>query len=280
MLAEEVNGIRYLIATRIRTDGRSERRRVVQRSSGYWPAATRAASTLDDVGYIPGFRESQPVELTLYEYWLDPNARLPEAIDIPVRVHLLSSVFVEEIDSTFTDSDVQRFLDGVNAHWRPAAIQWSIESIVRVEAQRELGFRRITKPDSEIETYELLRILSSLCRTDQFMEGGWNICFVREFPWVATHLGDGLIIIGELDFREERVSPFALARELGETLGVPDTPTCTARFLGGVEGPDGTLEGTCVTTYLSDAQIRASRAWAEKGVPFIPPLDPRWPASP
>jgi len=277
MSAEEVNGIRYLIATRISTDGRSERRRVMQRSSGYWPAATRAASTLDDVGYIPGFHEGRPVELTLYEYWLDPNARLPETIEIPVRVHLLSSIFVEEIDSTFTDSEVQRFLDDVNAHWHPAAIQWSIESIVRVEAQRELGFRRATKPDSEIETYELYQILSSLCRTDRFLEGGWNICFVREFPWVATYLEDGLIIIGELDFREERVSPFALARELGESLGAPDTPTCTARFLGGIEGPDETLKGTCVTTYLSDAQIRASRAWAEKGVPFIPHRVPLWP---
>ena len=280
MLTEEVNGIRYLISTRIEANGRSRRRRVSQRSSGYWRQATRAASTLDDVRYIPAFHDGQPIELTLYEYWLDPEARPPETITLPVRVHMLSSMFVDSIDSTLTETEVRRFFDDVNMHWRSAAIEWEIESIVRVEAERELGYRRVTRsevkveggvvPDPELEDWEILQVLSSVCPPDQWLEDGWNVCIVHEFPYVAVYLGDGLALVGEREFRQARVQPYALARELGKSLGVQDTPTCTARFLNGVEGPDGLIEGTCATTFMNDLQIKASRFQALKGRPYDP----------
>lgn len=276
MRAEEVSGIRYLISTRVETDGRSSRRRVSQRTTGYWTAASRAASTLDNVRYIPAFYDGQPIELTLYEYWLDPDARPPETIELPVRVHMLSSMFVEAIDSTSTEAEVQQFFAGVNAHWRPAAIQWQIESIIHKEANRELGYRRITLPDAEITDWELEQILLTVCPREQWLENGWNVCIVHEFPYVAAHLGDGLILLGEEEFRQEKVQPFALARELGEALGLIDTPTCTARFLGGVEGPDGTLEGTCAASFLNELQIRAARLQARKGEPYIPSGQSRW----
>ena len=268
--AQEVNGIRYLISTRVDRSGRSSRRRVSQRTSGYWTAATRAARSLDNVRYIPGFYEQKPIEMTLYEYWLDPSARPPETITLPVRVHMLSSIFVDSIDSTLTDAEVRRFFEGVNAHWRPATIEWKIESIVRVEAERELGYRRIVRSEFELEDWELTRVLTEVCPREQWLEDGWNVCIVHEFPYVAAYLGEGLIMVGERDFRQKRVQPFALSREFGESLGVWDTPTCTARFLVGVEGPDGTIEGTCATTQFSERQINTSRRQAEKVVPYDP----------
>jgi len=53
--AEDVGGIKFLVSTRIDTRGQSSRRRIVQKSPGYWGAAGRAARSLDDVRYIPAF---------------------------------------------------------------------------------------------------------------------------------------------------------------------------------------------------------------------------------
>ncbi len=208
--------------------------------------------------------------MELYEYWLDPDGTPPETISIAVRVHMLSSEFVESLDSMYTDDEVERFFDSMNTHWRQAGIQWKVESIVHVDAERQLGYRRVTRPDSTAEMAEQNQIFSMLCPVDKEVEELWNVCFIRQFPWVAHHFQDGLVLIGELDPRGERVQPFALARELGESLGLRNTPTCTARFLGGVEGLDGTLEGTCVSTQLNPFQIRATRAQAARGKPGEP----------
>ena len=164
---------------------------------------------------------------------------------------------------------------GANAQWRQTGIQWEIESIVRTEANRELGYRRLTESDDALDFSnpgfpEAFRILATLCPAEHRLEGGWNVCFVREFPWAATFLEEGLIIIGEVDFIGQQVQSFALARELGESLGLGDTPTCTARFLGGVAGPDGTREGTCVTSHIGENAIRAARTQALKGELFCP----------
>jgi len=268
--AEDVGGIQYIVATKIDTRGRSSRRRVIQRSPAFWRAGGRAARSLDNVRYIPAFYEGQPIELQLYEYWLDPNGSLPETIELPVRVHLLSSEFVETLDTTVTDDDIRRFFDGVNGHWGEAGIHWTIESIVHTDAERQLAFRRITELGVDAEFYQLFNIFTTLCPRDQWLADGWNVCVVSEFPWVATHFGEGFVVMGEMDPRGEQVQTFALAREFGESLGAMDTPTCTARFLGGVENPDGATEGTCVTTDLVDAQIRESRLQAAKGTPTCP----------
>ncbi len=273
--AEDVSGIKFLIATLIDTQGISSRRRVMQRSSGYWSAATRAASTLDRVRYIPAFYESQPIDMTLYEYWLDPNNQPLETISIPVRVHMLSSVFVDSIDTTYTDAEIRQLFDGTNAYWRQAGIQWDIESIIRVEAERELGYRRLTESDGALDFSdpgfpEVYKILTTLCPAEHQLEGGWNVCLVHEFPWAATFLEKGLLVIGEVDFLGQQVESFTLARELGESLGLVNTPTCTARSFGGIGGPDGTLEGDCVTSHIGEYHIRAARTQAVKGTPFCP----------
>ena len=273
--AEEVGGIRFMVETRVDTSGESQRRRVTQRSSGYWNKAARAARTLDRVRYIPAFFENQPIEMTLQEYWLDPNNEPLETINIPVRVHVLSSVFVESIDTTYTDSEIRQIFAGANAHWRQAGIQWEIESIVRTEANRELGYRRLIETDDALDFSnpgfpEAFRILATLCPAEHQLEGGWNVCFVREFPWAATFLEQGLVIMGEVDFVDQQVQAFALARELGESLGLRDTPMCTAKFLGGIASSDDTREGTCVTSHMGENAIRAARTQALKGELFCP----------
>ena len=269
--ADESGGVKFMVSTDINESGKASRRRIVQRSSRYRAEAARAVSTLNAVRDIPGFHEGQPLKLRLYEYWLDPNGALPDPISLPVRVHLLSSEFVDTLDAKIGESDVREFFDEVNSHWRPAGIRWEVESIVDVDAERQLAFRRITSGELAIDfTTEAYDVFSGLCPREQWLEGGWNVCFVNEFPWVSTHFGEGFVVVGEFDSRGEHVQPFALARELGETLGALDAPTCTSRFIQEDGDPNGAFQGACATTDIHRSQIEIVRLQAAKGEAACP----------
>lgn len=274
MRADESGGVKFIVSTNVDTLGRSVRRRVVQRSPGYWRAATRAASSLDDVRYIPAFQEGQPIELRLYEYWLDPNGAIPATIALPVRVHMASSAFVEALDTTMNRADIERFVEEVNEHWRSAGIRWDIESVVEVDAERQLAFRRIVEEIEASEdidfSQEAYDVFSQLCPREEWLTGAWNVCFIGRFPWASTHFGEGFVVVGELDARTEPVQPFALARELGETLGMENTPYCTSRFLVEDDETEGAATRPCATTDISGEQVAITRHQAAKGEPACP----------
>jgi hypothetical protein len=268
---DESGGVKFIVSTDVDATGRSTRRRVEQRSTDYWIAASRAARSLDNVRYVPGFSNGEAIELKLYEYWFDPDGSIPEEITLPVRVHLLGSEFVDSLDSTLAVRSLEQFFDSVNSHWLPAGIRWQIESVVEIDAERQLAFRRIVDQAEDVDispyAYDVFR---QLCPRETWLEGGWNVCFVREFPWVASHFGEGLVVVGEIDARGEPVQAFALARELGETLGALDSPWCTSRFLTPDGGPDEPFEGACATTSMNEYQINLTRRQAAKGYPSCP----------
>lgn len=268
---DESGGVKFVVSTIVDESGRSSWRRVEQRSSNYWFAASRAARSLDNVRYVPGFSNGQVIKLKLYEYWFDPDGRIPKEITLPVRVHLLGSESVESLDSTLAGRELEQFFDEVNLHWQPAGIRWQIESVVEIDAERQLAFRRIVDEaeDVGISPYAY-NVLRQLCPRDMWLEGGWNVCFVREFPWAASHFGEGLVVVGEIDARGEPVQAFALARELGETLGALDAPRCMSRFLSPDSASDGLFEGACATTSMNEYQINLTRQQATKGYPTCP----------
>ena len=265
--ADESGGVRFIVSTDVDTRGRSSHRRVVRRTPDHWRAATRAASSLDNVRYIPAFHEGRPIELTYYEYWLDPAGSTPETIALPVRVHMASSVFVDALDTTMNRADLERFVEDVNEHWRSAGIRWDIESVVEVDAERQLAFRRIVESEDIDFSYHAYNVFSTLCPREEWLTGAWNVCFIGRFPWVATHFGEGFVVVGELDAREEPVQPFALARELGETLGMEDTPSCTSRFLADADAAENTAIRPCATSDISLEEIAFTRWQAAKGEP-------------
>ncbi len=123
--------------------------------------------------------------------------------------------------------------------------------------------------DVDISHYAY-NVLRQLCPRDMWLERGWNVCFVREFPLAASHFGEGLVVVGEIDARGEPVQAFALARELGETLGALDAPTCTSRFRAPDSASDDPFEGACATTSMNEYQINLTRQQATKGYPSCP----------
>jgi len=265
--ADESGGIRFIISTDIDTSGRSSHRRVVRRTPDFWRTASRAAGSLDDVHYIPAFHENRAIELTLYEYWLDPDGALPETIPLPVRVHMASSVFVDTLDTTMNRADLERFFEAVNSHWASAGIRWDIESVVEVDAERQLAFRRIVESGDIDISFHAYNVFSTLCPSEEWLAGARNVCFIGRFPWVATHFGESFVVVGELDAREQPVQPFALAHELGETLGMENTPSCTSRFLADEDAIEGLELRPCATSDISLEEIAFTRWQAAKGEP-------------
>ena len=76
-----------------------------------------------------------------------------------------------------------------------------------------------------------------------------------------------LVVVGEFYARGEIIQSFALARELGETLGIEDTPRCTSRFLTERDETEDAAVRQCATTDISHEQVAFTRHQAATGEP-------------
>ena len=63
-----------------------------------------------------------------------------ELLVLPVRVHLLTSATVPELNSTLTEAEIRRVFAEANGVWRQAGIRWEVESVLREAAQNEEAF--------------------------------------------------------------------------------------------------------------------------------------------
>ena len=272
---EEVGGVRFVISARIDEAGTTSQRRVDAEYPGsadrdYATIAQRAADSLQDTRYIPGFYQGEPVEMRLYEYWLDPDGTPLDVLTLPVRVQLLWSDLVPALDSTMTDQLVREMFDEANRFWQPAAIEWHVESIVRVQAERQLAFRRAVIDDPTGNGQRDYEIFSEVCPGHDSLEQHWNVCWVLATPRGAQFFYPlGTVMLGEQDVLGAPVPHFALAHVLGHLLGLRDAPSCAPTFMRWFEGTGAHSPcGNHTPTVLSDDDIKRARAQALLGMPI------------
>ena len=270
-----IGGVRFVISANIHESGRTSQRRVDDEFPGssdrdYETLADDAADSLRDARYIPGFFQGEPVEMRLYEYWLDPDGAPLPTLTLPIRAHILWSDIVPALDSTLTDEQVREMFAVANDLWRPAAIQWEIESIAHTQAEGQLGFRRAVIDDPEGLVRGNDETFARICPDGAWLASGWNICFARATPGGALYFNtSGAAVLGKRDvLSEEIVPPFALAHVLGHMLGLRDAQRCAATFMRWFEGA-GTANpcGNPSPVDMSDAQIKQARIRATVGRP-------------
>ena len=280
----EVGGVRFFVSARIDEAGRTSEQRVdgvYTGSSGrsYEAIAQRAADSLADARYIPGFYRNEPVEMRIFDYWLDPDGTPLDVLTLPVRVQVLWSDLVPALDSTLTDEQIQQMFVDANELWQPAAIRWNLESIARTQAERQLAFRSTVSDDPTAAARDSVETLSQVCPAQNRLEQGWNVCWVRAAPRGALYFyPQGTVMLGEQDILTEVAPPpFALAHALGHLLGLGDAPQCAATFMRWFEGADASAAcGNPTPTTLNDEQIKRARDQASTGMPFRnPPVQRR-----
>src|SRR5262245_50239662 len=73
------------------------------------------------------------------------NVTEPPAHDqflvIPLRIHLLSSTELPEVNCKVSEADIKRIVGKMNGIWHKAGIHWGLESLRKEPAARESRFR-------------------------------------------------------------------------------------------------------------------------------------------
>ncbi len=280
---DEIGGVRFVISAHIDAAGTMSEPRVDNVYPGstgrsYEESAQRAADSLLDARYIPGFSEGEPVEMRLYDYWLDPDGARLDLLTLPVRVQILWSDLVPALNSTLTEQQVRQMFVEANELWQPASIRWNLESIVHTQAERQLAFRRTMLEDPTGAAQGGDETLSQVCPSQDRLQQGWNICWVLAAPRGAFYFYPlGMVMLGEQNILTEAPSPpFALAHVLGHFMGLGDAPRCATTFMRSFEGTeDSDACSNPTPTVLTSDQIKRARDQALIGTPFRNPFVPR-----
>jgi len=188
-----------------------------------------------------------------------------DPIELAVRMHLVQSDQVDELNVRLSDEEVTDLLAAVNETWAQAGIVWSLESIVREDALNESLFESaLTDPD-----VSPVSVIISVLPAENFRPDIWNVFMIRDFGGEVggVYLGNQKLVVStELDPNGERDINSGMSRILAHELG-----HSLSLFHVECEGEGNLMASACVLgtrTLLDATQIERARLRAEWGSPF------------
>jgi hypothetical protein len=176
---------------------------------------------------------------------------------IPLRVHLLQSEDVADLNCELTDADVRRVLGKVNRIWNVAGIHWGLESIVREPAEGIDAFKaaREASPDGRAP----LNVFRTVRPQESRSFDGLHVYYIRRFSVNGVYLGSDFAFVQdtarlrEVEGGIDEPIPRVTAHELGHALGLPHRQDRTNLLASGTTG-----------TKLNSKEVETARAKALK----------------
>ncbi len=188
-----------------------------------------------------------------------------EPIELAVRMHLVQSDQVDELNVRLSNAEVGELLAAVNEIWAQAGVVWSLESIVHEDALNDSLFQSaLTDPN-----VSPVSVIISVLPAENFRPDIWNVFMIRDFGGEVggVYLPNNKLVVsaeiepsGQRDI-DEGMSRI-LANELGHSLSLFHVE-CTGE--GNLKA-SGCLLGT--RTLLDATQMERARLRAEWGRPF------------
>ena len=169
---------------------------------------------------------------------------------IPLRVHVLTSKELPDVDCRLADADVARVLGKVNGIWHNAGIHWGLESLRREPAAREPRFKVARDLDGEGN----LGLFRLLMPEGSRAFAGLHVYYIHRFAVNGVWLGDGVAFVQEtaklrpVEGGIDEDLPRVTAHELGHALGLPHRQARTNLLASGTTG-----------TRLNTAEVAAAR---------------------
>ena len=178
-----------------------------------------------------------------------------EFLIIPLKLHVLTSDDLPEVDCKLSDDDLRRIVGKVNMIWHQAGIHWGLEPIVREPAagiDRFKAGRAVEKPPS-------LGLFRVLMPEETQSKDGLNVYYIHKFSVNGVYLGDRVAFVQETaKLREveggiDEPIPRVTAHELGHALGLPHRQARTNLLASGTTG-----------TILNEDEKAKAREFAKK----------------
>lgn len=163
-----------------------------------------------------------------------------EFLVIPLRVHILTSEDLSDVDCKLSDDDLKRILGKVNLVWHQAGIHWGLDSIVREPAARQDRFK--TARDLSGRKEVPLGLFRVLMPRESVAADGLNVYYIHKFSVNGVYLGDRIAFVQETArLREveggiDEPIPRVTAHELGHALGLPHRQARTNLLASGTTG--------------------------------------------
>jgi hypothetical protein len=199
-----------------------------------------------------------------------PEALKPPAFEefvvIPLRVHVLSSTDLPDVNCGLTDADIHRVLGKVNGIWHQAGVHWGLESLVREPAARQERFKMAMEADPE----DRLGMFRMLVPEGSRLDEGMDVYYIHKFSVNGVYLGDRVAFIQETaKLRSvpggiDEPLPRVTAHELGHALGLPHRQDRTNLLASGNNG-----------TTLNEAEVDRARSRAHSTPGSLPVPDLR-----
>lgn len=205
------------------------------------------------------------------QYMADQGKDLA-VMKLSVRVHLLTSHSTEELQCTFSDSEIREHFAGVNAIWAQARIVWEIESIIREPVATSDGYRELLAAAANRDVTKRSprdrgRVLLAMIPEKERLDPGFNVYVVEDLGSLMGGVFmplDQIVLYGRFGPKGEQ-RPTVLAHELGHSLSLPHVDGNAPENL---MATGGRKRVQMLSTYLNADQVEAARRQARTGRPF------------
>lgn len=159
-------------------------------------------------------------------------------IVIPLRIHILTSTNLPDINCKLTDADIARITGKINTIWHNAGVHFGLESIVHEPAARQDEFKA-HRPTGEPTPFELYRLLMPK-PSREF--AGLHVYYIHQFHVNGVFMGEDFAFVQEtaslrkVDGGIDEPIPRVSAHELGHALSLPHRQDRTNLLASGTTG--------------------------------------------
>lgn len=183
-----------------------------------------------------------------------PTFSPDEFLLLPLRIHVLRSDSIEQVDATLTDADIGRIVGKANRVWQQAGLRLVIESIVREDAAEQERFAE-TKSEGPDNLRRFLMLRPEASRSEKML----HVYFIHEFEVNGVYLGRGVAFVKDaaklrpVDGGIDEPIPRVMSHELGHAFGLPHRQDRTNLMASGTTG-----------TLFNAAEVTKAREHAAK----------------